>query len=228
MSFEILRTATPARVQIDRAGASLSTSDLLQFQADQAAARDAVHRPFDCVGMATSLGAQVVRSRVTSVAEHLLRPDLGRRVRAGDLPEPGTGVCLVAVVSDGLSSGAAERYAPRVLAALREERETVVVPFGRVAIGDEIGEALDAEFVVVLLGERPGLTAPESLGIYLTYRPRLGRTDAERVCLSNVGDHGTSPEEAATRLEALIAAARYVKGTGVAFADPLPILDPPC
>jgi ethanolamine ammonia-lyase small subunit len=186
---------------------------------DQARARDAVHRPFDPVALADSLGlvSTVVRSRARSLAEHLLRPDLGRQAHPEDLSSLVGTTNLVAVVADGLSSGAVERYVPRLLAALPEKPSIVFVPFGRVAIGDHIGAALGAELVVVLLGERPGLSDPESLGAYVTYEPYPGRTDADRVCLSNIRDGGTPPEEAAERLAEVLAQARFVKGTGVLF-----------
>lgn len=219
MSLESLRTATPARVTLDRAGASQRTSEQLRFEMDQARARDAVHRPFDLDALAASIGIAptVVRSRARSVAEHLLRPDLGRQAVPEDLDRLQGPATFVAVVSDGLSSGATERYVPRLLAALSETPHVLFVPFGRVAIGDEIGAKLGAEIVVVLLGERPGLTDPESLGAYVTYAPHPGRTDADRVCLSNIRDGGTPPEVAAENLTRILARARLVKGTGVLF-----------
>jgi ethanolamine ammonia-lyase small subunit len=209
-------------VELDRAGPSLRTDDLLRFQADQARARDAVHRPFDLEATIAALRARgrtpiVVRSQARSLQEHLIRPDLGRRAHAEDLARLAGRADLLVVVSDGLSSGAAERYAPRLVAAMDAEATVVVVPFGRVAIADEIGEALGAEVSVILLGERPGLTAPESLGAYVTYRPHRGRTDADRVCLSNIRDEGLPPEVAAIRLNETLSRARIARGTGVAF-----------
>lgn len=217
--FEVLRAATPARVGLGRRGASQGTSDQLRFEMDQARARDAVHRPFDYRGLARELGVDpiVVRSRAGSVAEHLVRPDLGRQAHAEDLEAVTGSTSLLFVVSDGLSSGATERYVPRLIRAFPGEGRIVFVPFGRVAIGDPIGMRLGAEVVVVLLGERPGLTDPESLGAYITYGPDMGRTDADRVCLSNIRDGGTSPEEAAKRLSEIVWHARRVKGTGVLF-----------
>ncbi|MGV3615903.1 MAG: ethanolamine ammonia-lyase subunit EutC [Fimbriimonas sp.] len=226
--FDALRKATPARIGLGRAGAAQSTRDQLRFEMDQARARDAVHRPFDMASLIKAIGipCEVVQSQAHSVGDHLRRPDLGRRADPEDLALLTGTAPLLFVVSDGLSSGATERYVPRLLAALPERPRIVIVPYGRVAIGDEIGEALAAEIVVVLLGERPGLTDPESLGAYITYEPRRGRTDADRLCLSNIRDEGMPPEAAAVRLSRIIATARQVKGTGVNFpADSRPVLE---
>jgi len=217
-----LRDLTPARLQFERAGVAQTTDDLLRFQADHAHARDAVRRPFAIEKLAAAIredGLEVttVRSRARDLGQHLRRPDLGRQVYPEDRARLQGAASVVVIVSDGLSSGAAERYARRLLGGLKPPPKVVLVPFGRVAIGDEVGEALHAEFALVLVGERPGLSAPESLGAYLTYRPRKGRTDAERVCLSNIRDDGTPPETAALRLNAWIGSARQVGGTGVGF-----------
>lgn len=226
--FDALQAATPARITLHRAGASQPTKTQLQFEMDQARARDAVHRPFDIPGLAQTLGIEptIIRSQARTVAEHLLRPDLGRQAQPEDLERLTDEAKLVIVVSDGLSSGATERYVPRLLSAFQANAKVIFVPFGRVAIGDPIGAALKAEIVVVLLGERPGLTEPESLGAYVTYEPKPNRTDADRVCLSNIHDGGTPPEEAANRLNRIVVQARRVKGTGVLFpATASPMLE---
>lgn len=226
--FDALQAATPARVTLRRAGASPRTLDQLRFEIDQARARDAVRRPFDVPALAAQMGVEpvVVRSHARSVSEHLSRPDRGRLPFPDDLESLADSADLVFVVSDGLSSGATERYVPRLVAAFAEPVRVLFVPFGRVAIGDPIGARLGAEIVVVLLGERPGLTDPESLGAYVTYAPQVGKTDADRVCLSNIRDGGTPPEEAAKRLTEVIYHARHVKGTGVLFpAMASPVLE---
>lgn len=212
-----LQRLTPARLTLARSGSAPTTRDLLKFQADHALARDAVRRPLDLANLVAKLGGKVpvVRSQATDLETHLLRPDLGRLPNEADLTMLPQSPAGVVVVSDGLSSGAAERYAPQLLTALAWPVLTVVVPFGRVAVGDHIGEAVGARFALVLLGERPGLSAPESLGAYLTFNPKRGRTDAERECISNIRDEGTSPSVAASLIHNLITRAETLGGTGV-------------
>ncbi len=157
---------------------------------------------------------------------YLRRPDLGRRLRDADraalraTPSPG----IALVICDGLSALAAQRHAAplvaRIAPALGPVPPAVVIAIeGRVALGDDIGEALGAEAVVVLIGERPGLSAPDSLGAYLTWRPRIGRTDAERNCISNIRPAGLPVEAAAAKLLWLIAEMRHRRLSGVALKD---------
>lgn len=217
--FEAVRSFTPARLSLHRAGASPSTTERLALAADHALARDAVRRPLDVVALVQSLLIQdipstVVSSRATTLGQHLLRPDLGRRAELDSLEALNCQTEIAFVVADGLSSGAVEHYAPRMLGLLRPEH-VVLVRHGRVAIGDEIGEKVGAKLAVVLIGERPGLSAPESLGIYITYGPQVGRTDAERYCISNIRDSGASPESAAETVQALIERSLREQRTGV-------------
>jgi ethanolamine ammonia-lyase small subunit len=155
-----------------------------------------------------------------------MRPDLGRRLREADraLLEPSPG-CVALVVVDGLCASGVQEHAPpllkRLLPALPGAR-VVVAEQGRVALGDEVGEALGAEAVVVLIGERPGLSATDSLGIYITWAPRRGRTDAERNCISNVRPAGLGYDEAAAKVLWLLGAARALGATGVALKDEQP------
>ena len=212
-----LRRFTPARVALGRAGNGLPTSAHLDFQAAHAAARDAVHAALDVARLRADLSAvglpsTALHSAAPDRRTFLLRPDLGRRLREADrasLPAPAPVVPgLLFVVCDGLSATAVQRHAVPLLAHIygtaRGLVPVVVAEQGRVALGDDIGEALGAEAVAVLIGERPGLTAADSLGVYLTWQPRRGRTDAERNCISNIRRDGLSPEVAADKLQWLI------------------------
>ena len=228
-----LRRFTPARVALGRAGNGLPTGAHLAFQAAHAAARDAVHAALDIATLRADLAARgidsvAVRSEAADRGQYLLRPDLGRRLRAADrpslTPRPGA---FAFVVCDGLSATAVARHAAAVLArvvpALRAQgiavAPVVVAEQGRVALGDELGEALGAAAVAVLIGERPGLSAADSLGIYLTWQPRRGRTDAERNCISNIRPAGLSPAAAGEKLLWLIGAMRRLRQTGVGLKD---------
>jgi len=227
-----LRHYTPARVALGRAGNGLPTGAHLAFQAAHAAARDAVQASFD-IG---ALRAKLKDAGLSSIAVHseaadrrsfLIRPDLGRRLsdRAAIPRLPGT---MLFVLCDGLSAIAVQRHAVpllrHVVAHLPGPAAPVVVAEqGRVALGDDIGEAMEAEAVAVLIGERPGLSAPDSLGVYLTWRPRRGRTDAERNCISNIRSEGLPPEAAADKLLWLIGAMRRLRLTGVLLKDEQPM-----
>ncbi|HET6576941.1 MAG TPA: ethanolamine ammonia-lyase subunit EutC [Gemmatimonadales bacterium] len=239
-----LRALTPARIALGRAGVSLPTAAHLAFQLAHARARDAVQDALDAprlleVLSALAIGAVEVRSAAPDRATYLQRPDLGRRL------EPASRAALAAVaaperadavfvVADGLSARAAQGHAPAVLAALvprlREAgwrlAPAVVALQGRVALGDEIGALLQARLVLVLLGERPGLSAPDSLGAYLTWNPRPGRTDAERNCVSNIRPEGLVPAQAADRLCHLMLEAARRRLSGVALKDDRRTLQP--
>ena len=201
--WEHLRAATPARIALGRAGHALPTAELLDFRLAHARARDAVHGNLDSAGVVrqTGLACTVLRSAAPSRTTYLRRPDLGRQLdRASrDLVRPAA-KGTVWVICDGLSALAVHRHAAPLLAACGAEAPVYVVEQGRVAIGDEIGERAAAAAVIVLIGERPGLSSPDSLGVYLTWRPRVGRTDAERNCISNVRQEGLSYREAAERI----------------------------
>jgi ethanolamine ammonia-lyase small subunit len=234
-----LRALTPARVGLGRTGVSLETSDLLEFQRCHAQARDAVHARLESATIAAALqqltGGAILRlhSAAADRVTYLQRPDLGRT-----LDEPSrmlleknsqAGGCdLALIVADGLSALAVERHAlpllaellPRLKGSRLEEWRLApisIVEQGRVAIGDEIGAALDAEIAVVLIGERPGLSSPDSLGAYVTWRPKPGRSDAERNCISNIRPDGLSYAQAAAQLGFILAAARRLRLTGVAL-----------
>jgi ethanolamine ammonia-lyase small subunit len=228
-----LRALTPARVGLMRTGVSQQTQDQLAFQRCHAQARDAVHAEMQSSALAAAIAAVTgnVVLRLHSAAEdratYLRRPDLGRRLddasREELLRDARGLVDLAIIVADGLSALAAERHALAVIGALLPRLASwrlapvCVVRQGRVAIGDEIGEAMSAEIAVVLIGERPGLSSPDSLGAYITWQPRRGRTDAERNCISNIRGEGLSYAEAALQLEAYLVEARERKLTGVAL-----------
>lgn len=217
-----LRAYTPARVALGRTGHSLPTAELLRFQLDHARARDAVYQELD----ANSLGVPhvLLRSAAADRATYLRRPDLGRVLANGTELALGSYDAAI-VIADGLSAAAVHRHAVPLLEALLPRLEgwalapLSVVLQGRVAIGDEIGERLGAKQVVVLIGERPGLTSPDSLGIYLTWDPRPGRTDAERNCISNVRAEGIGYGLAAHKLHFLMSEARVRKLSGVGLKE---------
>ncbi|MEO1090264.1 MAG: ethanolamine ammonia-lyase subunit EutC [Pseudomonadota bacterium] len=235
-AWQHLSTLTPARIALGRCGTGLPTRHVLDFAMAHALARDSVHAAFDAaalVGAVEGMGlhARRVTSAATSREVYLRRPDLGRRLseagRASLLAVARGATDLVIVVGDGLSATAVHHHAPPLLEALcpllRERGiglgPVVIASGARVALGDDVGEALDAGLVLVLIGERPGLSAPDSLGAYLTHTPRVGRRDAERNCVSNIRDGGLSPAAAAARLAWLIEAARARGLTGVALKD---------
>jgi ethanolamine ammonia-lyase small subunit len=200
-----LRQFTPARVALGRSGHSLPTSELLRFSLDHARARDAVHEPLD----PQSLGIRhvLLESAAPDRATYLRRPDLGRQLSAASRQRLEKGDYDAAIViADGLSAPAVHHHAAPLLESLRPYlTEWRLAPLsivlqGRVGIGDEIGALLGARLMVMLIGERPGLSSPDSLGVYLTWDPRPGRTDAERNCISNIRAEGVAYQVAARQL----------------------------
>jgi ethanolamine ammonia-lyase small subunit len=228
-----LRSFTPARVGLGRTGHSLPTAELLRFQLDHARARDAVYEALDPAGLLPHI---LLRSAAADRATYLRRPDLGRTLSAesrGRIEKGSYDAAIVLV--DGLSARAIHRHATPLLAELaprlaeegwRLAPLTVVIE-GRVAIGDEIGERLGARLVTVWIGERPGLSSPDSLGIYITWDPHPGRTDAERNCISNIRTEGISYPAAAHKLHFLMREARARKLTGIGLKEDAPLLEPP-
>ena len=236
LSLRDLGDLTPARVGLGRAGAGLPTRALLEFTLDHARARDAVHAAFDVPALTAGLDglgleALDVSSCVRDRAEYLKRPDLGRKLDQASqqhLAHRKARSCrLVIVIGDGLSPAAVNAHAIALVGALmpqlaaeRIEIGCAVVASGaRVALGDEIGAILGAHMVVVLIGERPGLSAPDSLGAYLTFAPRPDITDAERNCVSNIHGAGLGYDEAAFRMAWLIREGLAREVTGVALKD---------
>ena len=228
---------TTARIAQGRSGASLPTKPMLAFQLAHAQARDAVHLPFDASGICAVVGdAQLEMLRVHSAAAdrdiYLRRPDWGRRLDAASrqqLPQSPTSAPydIAFVIADGLSALAVHQHAVPVFKLARQAllqagwriAPLVLAEQARVALGDEIGELLGAKQVAVLIGERPGLSSADSLGIYLTYSPHVGRHDAERNCISNIRPGGLDYEQAAHKLVWLACEAQRRQLTGVALKD---------
>ncbi|HEY4080004.1 MAG TPA: ethanolamine ammonia-lyase subunit EutC [Burkholderiaceae bacterium] len=231
------RASTPARLALGRAGAGMPTDETLRFGWAHAMARDAIHAALDGDALAASLRlegwpVEQVRSRAQDREVYLRRPDLGRQLHADDAARLLTlrrdaataDICLV--IGDGLSSLAVERHARPLLAELRAQlrQDTLFSPVviatqARVALADEVGEALGAKLVVMLIGERPGLSSPDSLGLYLTHAPRSGRSDAERNCISNVRPEGLSYAAAAFKLAWLMRESLRLGFSGVQLKD---------
>jgi ethanolamine ammonia-lyase small subunit len=229
-----LRHLTPARVGLGRAGASLPTSALLEFALDHARARDAVHTGLDISAIVAGLDALGLRAlQVSSRAQgrkaYLRRPDLGRQldpVSRDLLASQNCGPCeLAIVIADGLSPSAVNAHAVELVRVLIPRLGTiklgaiVVAAGARVALGDEIGALLGARMMAMLIGERPGLSVPHSLGAYLTFAPQAGRTDAMRNCISNIHSSGLSYDEAAFKIAWLIREGLARQVTGVALKD---------
>ena len=234
------RQATSARIALGRAGVAIPTDESLRFGWAHALARDAIHAPLDTDALAAALGAAghevlLARSRADDRTTSLRRPDLGRQLhpqdalalqeRAAQAPKTRPDLCVV--VGDGLSSLAVQRHAVPLLQALMPllapgtvlAPVVVVVRQARVAVADEVGELLGARMSAMLIGERPGLSSPDSLGIYLTHGPKRGRHDAERNCISNVRAEGLSYASAAFKLAWLMRQALRLGATGVALKD---------
>lgn len=242
-----LRRFTDARIGLGRTGVSLPTHEMLGFQLAHAQAKDAVHLPLDVSQLHSKLHALqtfngtppfLLQSRALDRFTYLQRPDMGRRLEAASknqlvtYSESGKKEYDLAIaVVDGLSSKAVQQnvepFMKTFLKNLAEDpalNDLKLAPFsivqqGRVAIGDEIGELLKAEMVVVLIGERPGLSSPDSLGLYLTWHPKVGRHDAERNCISNIRPAGLSYEEASRKALYLIRESRRLKLSGVNLKD---------
>lgn len=233
-AWRSLRQFTRARIALDRTGASLSTQDVLAFDMAHARARDAVHAALDVTSLQAELTAAgwtslAVCSRASTRALYLQRPDLGRslspasalEIQSPQAPENR----LTVIFADGLSSLAVARHAIPLLQALAPKLsgwqldQILLATQARVALGDEIGSLRHSRAVLLMIGERPGLSCPDSLGLYLTYAPRPGMTDAERNCISNVHPGGLSYEEAAARLSYLLQQSHQLGRSGVDVKD---------
>jgi len=236
--WQQLKGFTNARIALGRTGVSLPTEEILRFGLAHAQARDAVHQPLDVQGLQerfhqAGFATLTVASRAENRSTYLRRPDFGRRLnedsaailQSNALPLWGEMPKLAFVVADGLSSLACQSHSLALLQALApylpeiRDLPVVIATQARVALGDEVGELLGVEQVVVLIGERPGLSSPDSLGLYLTHRPKLGLTDAERNCISNVRPEGLDYPAAARKLAFLIAGARRLGQSGIHLKD---------
>lgn len=229
------RAVTPARLALGRAGAGMPTDEVLRFDWAHAMARDAIHAALDVPKLNEKLRAQGwttthVHSRAPDRTTYLRRPDLGRVIDPDDIaklrnePIMRSDICIV--IGDGLSSLAVERHAAPLLAELRllladqlERVPVVIATQARVALADEIAELLQSKLTIMLIGERPGLSSPDSLGIYITHAPFRGRSDANRNCISNVRPEGLSYSAAAFKLAWLVREALQRSLTGVDLKD---------
>jgi len=235
-----LRDFTPARVSLPATGHSIATNEVLNFQLAHAQARDAVHAVLHLSSLAQRLHAELpilagasipvleLQSNAPNRASYLRQPNLGRTLHPDSFAklQPASSD-LAIIIADGLSALAVERHAipllvhllPRLLDAGWKIAPISLVQQGRVAIGDPIGFRLRAKLSLVLIGERPGLSSPDSLGAYLTWHPRPDRTDADRNCLSNIRDGGLAPEAGAGRLLWYLEAARARQISGTSLKE---------
>jgi ethanolamine ammonia-lyase small subunit len=227
--WAFLREATPARIALGRSGNSLPTARVLEFQLAHARAQDAVHHPLDSTQILAALAGWdpiLVESRAQNRGAFLQRPDLGRRLSPASAQklEPGQYDATI-VIADGLSAAAVEAHAARLCILLLEAggrrfAPPVVAVQSRVALGDEIATGQGARMAIVLIGERPGLSACDSLGAYITFNPRPGLTkDAERNCVSNIHSGGLSINEAAQKILAIAHLACIIGETGTALKE---------
>lgn len=236
--WDKLRRTTSARIALGRAGGSLPTEEWLKFKAAHASARDAVHNDFHAEQLASEIAAIgletiIVDSAATDRLIYLQRPDLGRRLdepsqrKLEDLASAQPASELAIIVSDGLSALAVQRQSPPLLAKLIPSllddgwrlTPVVIACHGRVALQDQIGQILRAQVALTLIGERPGLGSPDSLGAYLVYAPRSGNTDANRNCISNIRPEGLPWNRAAETIRYLLNAARSKRLSGVRLKD---------
>ena len=242
-NFDILQELTAARLGLMRAGSSVATREVLKFDLDHARARDAVHLPFDTAAFEEELKKREleflsVQSAAKDRTTYLQRPDLGRKLSEESRQELqnytmgnaiSADICIV--IADGLSSKAIDanaiNFLDEFLPLLPRNNWSlaplVVAKQGRVALADEVGEVLNVRLSIILIGERPGLTAADSMGIYFTYEPKTGKTDADKNCISNVREGGLSLKEAALKLENLIQSSfkLCLSGVGLKDSDPL-------
>ena len=228
--WEPLRGFTTARIGLPRTGDSLATAPVLALRLAHARARDAVHVPLDATGLAAALTGNpiLIESQAADRRDYLMRPDLGRalspRAEAALRAVAGS-FDLAVMIADGLCARAAQTQAAPLLARLRAVladwrlAPPAIASLGRVALGDRVAEALGAGAVLVLIGERPGLSAADSLGAYLTWRPGPATTDADRNCVSNIRPEGIPAEQAAETIAWLLGRMRALGHSGIRLKD---------
>lgn len=235
-AWKALNQFTDARIALGRSGASLPTAEVLKFGLAHAQARDAIHQAFDSDTLAEQLAALdletlTVHSQATDRPVYLNRPELGRRLdepsRERLTARRATPHDVLLVIGDGLSSHAVQRQAVPLVKALLPFLATLGLSTGpvvlahqsRVALGDDIGECLNSKAVAMLIGERPGLSSPDSLGVYLTWKPERARIESERNCISNIRPEGLGYDAAAFKLAWLLEQAFLRRLTGVNLKD---------
>lgn len=227
----LLRQYTRARIGLPRTGDSIAGSEVRALQTAHACARRAVHASLDPARLNLECPVIEVRSQATDRSEFVRRPDLGRNLDTPSIARLDHAAKdgpwdLALVAADGLSAFAVERQAVPLQSAFHNALEQtwhiaplIIAHNARVALGDEIGELLGATCVVMMIGERPGLSVSDSLSLYMTWHPRVGRQDSERNCISNIHAHGLSTAEACHKLCWLLEAARRLGRTGVSLKD---------
>ncbi|MFA6039997.1 MAG: ethanolamine ammonia-lyase subunit EutC [Methylophilus sp.] len=231
-----LKSFTRARIALGRVGSSLPTKEVLDFGLSHAMARDAVHLALDVNELASQiedldLSVLQVQSKAPDRTSYLIRPDWGRQLDEASREQlkaltPKKSIDFMIVVGDGLSSMAVERHVVPLIAEIQKVIPTewmlgpvVVASQARVALADEVAELMHARMVVMLIGERPGLSSPDSLGAYLTYQPHAGCSDADRNCISNIRPEGLNYTAAAKKLIWLAKEAMRMQVSGVALKD---------
>lgn len=241
--FANIRQFTAARIGIGRSGGSLTTEQILDFDLAHARARDAVNHDFNATAFIEKFNQMifeleqpietiVLHSMAKDKSTYLKRPDFGRKLHADsidNLKNQEKGLDLAIIISDGLSARAVESqvlpllqcWLPMLRNATIRIAPILVVPGARVGISDHVGELLRPRATVILLGERPGLATPESLGAYFTFEARAGRTDADRNCISNIHADGLSSKDAAEMLQSLLIGATRLGLGGVRLSEAL-------
>jgi ethanolamine ammonia-lyase small subunit len=235
--WQFLQNYTPARIARGRAGHSIPTIELLKFQADHAQARDAVYSELDIVNLNNSITQSFdlkvinLKSEVNNRSQYLQRPDLGRTLSEASREElmninsSESDICFV--ITDGLSAEAINQNALPILENLILKLTAInwkmapicIIEQGRVAVADEIGFLLKSEIVVILIGERPGLTSPNSMGAYITFRPHVGMTDESRNCVSNIRPEGMDFQMATEKILYLLIEMKSKRLSGVGLKD---------
>jgi ethanolamine ammonia-lyase small subunit len=233
--WQQLKSFTHARIALGRVGSSLPTKEILNFGLSHAMARDAVHLTLDVPALENKLNAQGLRtihvcSKAADRASYLLRPDFGRRLNEASRLQleqlNRAPVDFLIVVGDGLSALAINRHAAPLIEAIRSMLpahwvlgQIILATQARVAIADEIAAILNARMVAILIGERPGLSSPDSLGVYFTFNPKVDCNDADRNCISNIRPEGLSYSVAAKKLIWLAQEAMRIQASGVMLKD---------
>ena len=233
-NWHLLKKYTNARIALGRSGNSLPTNKVLEFRMAHALAKDAINTELDILNLVEyvkklSLNSILVQSQITNETDYLKNPNIGRLLnemslkKLEDCPEKNTTLSII--IADGLSAEAVNIHAVKLIAHLLPKLKIktlspiIIVKYGRVAISDEIGEMLNSSIALILIGERPGLSSPTSMGAYITYHPKKGNTDETRNCISNIQSEGLSYEFAAMKLAYLIDEMLHKKLSGVDLKD---------